>query len=217
MKTREIILPGEMVDERKGRKLGTDVYIEGDKVLSKVLGIPKVDENEISVIPLSGTYIPKVGDRVVGLVDEIEISGWSVDVNSPYTAFLPMSEAVEEYIDSKSDLSRYFDKGDTVYCKISKVTKNRVVQVTMRDLTARKLFDGIVIKVTPSKIPRVIGKAGSMISLIKNKTKCEIVTGQNGVIWIKGEDKAKAIETILTIEKDSHTVGLTEKIERMLG
>jgi exosome complex component RRP4 len=217
MKTKEIVLPGDFIDERKGRKLDTGVYLEGNNVFSKVLGISRVDENEISVIALSGTYIPKVGDRVVGIISEVEISGWSVDINSPYTAFLPFSEAVEEFVDmARTDLSRYFDIGNIIYCRVSKVTKNKVVQVYMDDMAAKKLYGGITLKVTPTKVPRMIGRGGSMISLIKTKTNCEIIPGQNGVVWIRGEDKTKAIETILTVEKESHTVGLTEKIEGML-
>ncbi len=218
MKTRDIVLPGEMVEERKGRKLGAGVYLEDDKVFSKVLGISRVDENEISVIALSGVYMPKVGDRIIGIIEEVEISGWLVDINSPYAAFLPLAEAVEEFVDtSRSDLSRYFDAGDVIYCKISKVTKSKNVQVSMNDMSARKLHEGVIIKVTPTKIPRIIGKEGSMVNLIKSKTGCIITTGQNGLVWIRGENTAKAIETILTIDRESHTVGLTEKIERMLA
>ena len=218
MKTKEIVLPGDFIDERKGRKLDSGVYLEENKVFSKVLGISRVDENEISVIALSGAYIPKVGDRVIGIISEVEISGWSVDINSPYTAFLPFSEAVEEFVDmSRTDLSRYFDIGNIIYCRVSKVTKNKVVQVSMDDMAAKKLYGGITLKVTPTKVPRMIGRGGSMIGLIKTKTNCEIIPGQNGVVWIRGEDKTKAIETILTVEKESHTVGLTEKIEGMLA
>ena len=218
MKTKDIVIPGEMVEERKGRKLGIGVYLEDDKVFSKVLGISRIDENEVSVIALSGVYTPKVGDRIIGTIEEVEISGWLVNINSPYAAFLPLAEAVEEFVDtSRSDLSRYFDVGDIIYCKISKVTKSKNVQVSMNDMSARKLHEGVVIKVTPTKIPRMIGKEGSMVNLIKSKTGCIITTGQNGLVWIKGDNKAKAIETILTIEKESHTVGLTEKIEKMLA
>jgi len=56
-----------------------------------------------------------------------------------------------------------------------------------------------------------------MINLIKTKTGCQVYVGQNGIIWIKGTDKDKAIEAVLTIEKESHAIGLTEKIEKMLG
>jgi len=218
MKSREIVLPGEELEGRKGRKLGSGVYTEGEKVFSKVLGMPRIDENEISVTALSGTYTPKVGDKVVGVIDATEISGWSVDINSPYMAFLPISEAVDEFVDrDRTDLSRYFDIGDIIFCRISKVTKNMVVQVSMDDYLAKKLINGTIIKVTPTKIPRIIGKAGSMINLIKDKTGCDLTSGQNGVVWIRGEEKSKAIEAVLTIEKDSHTIGLTEKIEKMLG
>lgn len=218
MKTREIVLPGDMLDERKGRKLGNGVYEEDDKVYSKFLGVPRVNENEISVIPMSGTYLPRFGDRIIGVIEAVEISGWFVDINSPYSAFLPLSEAVDEFIDlQRTELTRYFDVGDIVFCRLSRVTKDKTVQASMRDFESRKLRNGVLVKVTPTRIPRIIGKEGSMVSMIKNKTKCEIVTGQNGLVWIRGEDKGKAIEAILTIERESHTIGLTEKIEKMLG
>lgn len=218
MKIREIVLPGDLLDERKGRKLGNGVYEENDKVFSKFLGVPRVNENELSVIPLSGTYLPRFGDRVIGVIEAVEVSGWFVDINSPYSAFLPLSEAVDEFVDlQRTELTRYFDVGDIVFCRLSKVTKNKTVQASMRDFESRKLRNGVLIKVTPTKIPRIIGKEGSMIMMIKNKTKCEIVTGQNGLVWIRGDNKDKALEAVLTVEKESHTVGLTEKIEKMLG
>lgn len=218
MKSREVLVPGELVDERKGRKLGNGVYPEGEKVFSKVFGIPRIDENEISVTALSGAYMPKIGDKVVGIIEGVEISGWSVDINSPWKAFLPIAEAVDEFVDrDRSDLSRYFDIGDVIFCRVSKVTKHKVVQVSMDDYSARKLTSGVTMRVTPTKVPRIIGKTGSMITLIKDKTGCELLVGQNGVVWIRGENKGKAIETVLTIENESHTIGLTEKIEKMLG
>jgi exosome complex component RRP4 len=216
-KETKIILPGEVVEELKGRKTGIGVYIEGEQVKSEVLGIPRSGMYEVSVIPLAGKYIPQFGDRVVGVVQEVEFSGWMIDINSPYVGFLPVSEGVEEYVDARADLTKFFAKGDVIMCRISRVTKSKSVQCSMRDMMARKLYSGTVIKVTPSKIPRIIGKNGSMVSLIKEKTKTEIYTGQNGYIWIRGENKALAIEAILTIEHESHTSGLTEKIEKMLG
>jgi len=213
-----IVLPGEFIEERKGRKLGKGVYEENGKVFAKVLGLPRMTDTEVSVIPLSGAYLPNVGDRIIGVVSTVEIAGWFVDINSPYPAFLPLAEAVEEFVDtSRVDLSRYFDTGDVIFCRISKVTKSKNVQVSMRDMVSRKLYGGVLIKVTPSKVPRIIGKGGSMIQMIKQKTRCDIYVGQNGVIWIRGENKGKAIEAILLIERESHTSGLTERIERMLS
>jgi exosome complex component RRP4 len=218
METKEIALPGEFIAERKGRKVSRGAYFDGEKVFAGVLGIPRIDDNEVSVIPLSGVYTPSIEDKVVGIIQGVEISGWTVDINSPYLAFLPLSEGVDEFVDTqRTDISRFFDVNDIIFCKISKVTKNKTIQASMRNIGSRKLYGGITIKVTPTKIPRIIGKGGSMISLIKERTGCEIIAGQNGIVWMRGERKDKAIEAIMTIERESHTVGLTEKIEKMLS
>lgn len=217
-KHREIVLPGDFLEEKKGRKLDNNVYSEGEKVFAKVLGIPIITEDEMKVVPMSGIYIPNINDKVIGVITEVEISGWLVDINSPYISFLPVADGVDEFVDTnRMDISRFFDVGDVVFCKVSKVTKNKTVRVSMRSLGARKLYDGVVLKVKPTKVPRIIGRGGSMINLIKSRTGCLIYIGKNGVIWIRGDKKAKAIEAILTIEHESHTVGLTEKIEKMLG
>lgn len=216
-KSPRIVLPGDFIEELKGRKTGTGVYLEGEKVYSEVLGVPRVGMYDVSVVPLAGKYIPEFGDKVVGIVKEVEISGWLIDINSPYMGFLPVSEGVEEFVDQRSDISKFYGKGDVIFCRISRVTKSKSVQCSMRDILAKKLQGGTVVKVTPSKIPRIIGKAGSMINLIKQATKTDIYTGQNGHVWIRGENKELAIEAILTIDRESHTAGLTEKIEKMVG
>lgn len=218
MKENSVVIPGEFLGERKGRKLGQGIYLEGDKAFSRFLGVPRINDVEMSVVPLAGVYLPYYGDRVIGIVESVEVSGWVVNINSPYSAFLPLSEGVAGFVDTqRTDLTRFFDIDDIILCVISRVTKNKTVQASMDDMNARKLVGGVVIKVTPSKIPRIIGKAGSMITMINEKTKCDIVTGQNGLVWIRGENKAKAIEAIVMIEKESHLSGLTEKIEKMLS
>lgn len=214
----EIVLPGKFIDEKKGRKISETVYEEDGKVYSKVIGIPKISETEINVIPLSGRYKPRIGDMVIGIIKEVELSGWIVEINSPYYAFLPISEAVEEFVDlTKTDISRFFDIEEKIFCKIKNVTKNKVVHVSMKDQLAKKLKNGILTKMTPFKVARLIGRGGSMINMIKELTKCEIYVGQNGLIWIVGENYAKVIEAINIIERESHFSGLTEKIKKMLS
>jgi exosome complex component RRP4 len=74
-------------------------------------------------------------------------------------------------------------------------------------------------RVTPTKIPRVIGKKGSMISTIKQETDCQIILGVNGVILVTGknrEDEDLAMMAIRKIEEESHTSGLTDRITQLL-
>ena len=77
----------------------------------------------------------------------------------------------------------------------------------------------IVIKINCHKVPRVIGKEGSMINLIKDKTSTEITVGQNGYVWLKGDidGTRKAEEAIRLIEKEAASEGLTNKVEEFLG
>ena len=166
---------------------------------------------------MAGVYIPNINDKVIGVIERVEISGWLVNISSPYISFLPIADGVDEFVDrQRTDLSKFFDIGDLIFCKVSKVTKNKTIRVSMRSLGARKLYGGVVLKVKPTKVPRIIGRGGSMVNLIKNKTGCMIYIGKNGVVWIRGDDKEKAIKAILRIERESHTTGLTEKIEKML-
>ena len=212
-----VVVPGENLGERNGRRLGIGVYEEGSHVFSGVLGVPRATENEIFVIPHSGVYIPRQGDMVIGRIKSVEVSGWFVDINSPYLAFMPTSEAVDKFEAARSELSKFYGIGETIYCIVSKVTNEKNVQVSMDDRMAKKLENGVLLQVVPTKVPRIIGKAASMLKLIKSRTGCNLLVGQNGVVWLDGDDKTKAIESILTIERESHFEGLTEKIEKLLG
>jgi exosome complex component RRP4 len=73
--------------------------------------------------------------------------------------------------------------------------------------------------VTPTKIPRVIGRKGSMISMIKQETGCQIILGLNGIILVTGKspaDEQLAMRAIKKIEDESHTTGLTDRITQLL-
>lgn len=211
---RNLVLPGDALGE--GRP-GHGTYEEGGRVFAKTIGLAEEKNGLFFVIPLSGIYNPKRGDGVIGKIQEISFSKWIVDINSPYEAVLPLSEATEEFIDlTKSDLTMYFNYGDLIFSEISTVSKTKNVQLSMRNRKCRKLRGGRVIGVTPAKVPRIIGKAGSMVEMIKNMTGTQIVVGQNGIVWVKGDNEEAAIEAVLEIERKSHISGLTEQIRRML-
>src|SRR3989344_4611817 len=122
-------------------------------------------------------------------------------------------------IDNRSDLTQYFDFDDLIVTKISNLSKGNLVDLTMKNPGLFKLSKekGRLIDITPSKVPRVIGKQGSMISMLKNLTNCKISVGQNGKIWVEGDGEEMAVKAIELIERESHLPGLTEKIEKLLG
>lgn len=211
---RKLVIPGEFLGEGRG---GHGTYFENSKVFSGLVGLAEEKDGLHFVIPLNGIYDPKRGDGVIGRISDITFSKWIVNINSPYDAVLPLNEAVDEFVDlTKTDLTRFFNYGDLIFAEISTVTKAKSVQLSMKDRKCRKLRGGRLIKVTPAKVPRIIGKKGSMVEIIKSLTDTQIVVGQNGIVWIKGKHEELAIEAISMIEKLSHTHGLTDRIESFL-
>jgi exosome complex component RRP4 len=97
--------------------------------------------------------------------------------------------------------------------------RTRNPQLSVDEPGLGKVTRGQIIKITPTKIPRVIGRKGSMISMIKQETGCHILLGLNGVILITGktlEDEQLAMMAIRKIEEESHTSGLTDRITQMI-
>ncbi len=217
---RKLVIPGELIKRGISFISGEGTYRVKEAIYASKLGLVEEDKKLIRVIPLSGVYIPKENDIVIGKIVEVTTAGWLVDINSPYIAFLPVGEALRERIDLlTADLSNYFDVGDIIISKVISVTKSMLVRVSLKEISKPKLEGGKVIKVSYTKVPRIIGKGGSMINMIKELTSTSIFVGQNGVIWVKGKGEGviKAIKAIYKIEEEAHTEGLTEKIRKMLG
>ena len=211
---RRLVITGEPLG--KGRA-GHGAFEQDGNVFSKYIGLAESRDDFHIVIPLGGVYSPKRGDGVIGRVTEIIFQKWIVDVNSPYEATLPLSEGVEGFVDlTKADLTKFFDYGDVVFTEIFAVSKQRHVTLTMRNRKCRKLKGGRLLTVTPAKVPRIIGKGGSMVEMIKQMTGTQIVVGQNGVVWLRGENEDLAAEVVMTIEERSHIHGLTDQIKDML-
>lgn len=217
VKERQCVIPGKSLARGLDYLPGSGCYRSDNEIKSKLLGLIRIKDRFISVVPLAGVYVPKPGDGIIGIVEDMQSTMWIVDINSPYDALLTLGEATGEFVDtSKTDISTFFDIGDVIYSKVLNVSKSKSVLLTMNDYRAKKLRGGKIMALTPSKVPRLIGKEGSMIELIKQKTGCQVIVGQNGVIWLKGEKEALATETILMIEQESHISGLTDKITAFL-
>src|SRR3989344_2523461 len=215
---KEISVPGETLAVGMDVLPGNGTYREGEKILANRLGLVVIEGRTIKLIPLSGRYIPKTGDTIICKVIDVGFNGWRLDTNSAYSAMMSMKDATSDFIARGANLTQYYDLGEFIVCKIVNVTSQKLIDVTMKGPGLRKLKGGRVIEVDPYKVPRIIGKQGSMVIMIKDATRCNIVVGQNGLIWIDGEPVSEqlAIQAIRKIEKESHLSGLTDKIKEFL-
>ncbi len=208
---REIVVPGEKIASEEDYLPGEWTKKEGNSIIALRFGLADKSGRLVKIIPLSGIYMPRKGNIVIGRVIDITFNGWIIDIDSPYQAFLPITEC-SKFV-NKNDLSECYDIGDTIVAKVLNV-KRKGIDLTTKGRNLGKLEEGMVIQINSNKVPRVIGKEGSMINLIKKESDCEIIVGQNGVIWIKGpkvENELFAQKAILFVTEKSYIEGLTEK------
>jgi exosome complex component RRP4 len=213
---REIVIPGQYLGDCNQCKSGRGTFIEDGKIFAQVVGILQRNNKYINVISLKGKYDAVVGDTVIGIVLEPMSSSWLVDINAPYPALLHVNEVPWDVGFNETD--RYMNAGDSIMAKVSTVDNEKKLQVTMKDRNLFKIKGGNIAEIDPTKVPRVIGKKGSMIQLLKKYTQCRVFVGKNGRIWIDGEREmiARTMEAIKLIEEESISFGLTDRVEEFL-
>lgn len=215
--SRKMVIPGELVAEGP-IKLGDGVYREGEKIYASIMGLLDHKKDFIRVIPLAGKYIPHVGDYVIGVVIDAMFSGWEVDINSAYNGILNGRDYISDIDIFQTSLVEILSPGNMIFASVREITPTKKVYITMTDRGARVLRDGRLLTINPTRIPRLIGKKSSMISMIKREAQCSILVGQNGRVWLNGKPElvdlaARAVERI---EKDAQTAGLTDTIKKMI-
>ncbi|HII17622.1 TPA: KH domain-containing protein [Candidatus Woesearchaeota archaeon] len=217
--SKQIVVPGETLAKGMGYLPGNGTYREGDEIKAGRLGLASVEGRALKLIPLSGRYLPKTGDVIVGKVIDVNLSGWRIDTNSAYSALLSLKDGTTDFVARGADLTKYYQIGDYVSCKIINVTSQKLVDLSMKGLGLMKLRGGRILKVSTNKVPRIIGKAGSMVSMLKQATGAKIVVGQNGMVWIDARPEAEmvVVAAINKIQAESHMQGLTDRIKDFLG
>jgi exosome complex component RRP4 len=213
---RTIVLPGDIVD-LGGLKPRNGLFKSGEnEYSSEYFGLVQSGEEFVDIVSFSGAYMPRRNDKVVGKVIEIGPSMWIIDINSPYTSLMHMNDTPWRV--NPGELKRYLHVGDYVYAKVMTLNEIKESWLTLKDVGLRLLEGGSVISIPPPKVPRIIGKGGAMVNLVKDSTKTRIMVGQNGLIWIDGkeEDVLVASEALHLVSNEAHTTGLTDRVAEFL-
>ncbi len=216
---RQLVTPGDLLAENN-YAAGENTFKENGKIYATRVGLVNYENRNIYVMALKSFYVPMVGDTVIGKVVEVSLSGWIIDVKSPHQAMLRASDVLERsFRPQKDDLPSMFDVGDIVIAKIVASDRTRGPLLTVREPGLGKITRGQITEITPTKIPRLIGKKGSMITIIKREAGCQILIGQNGLVLVSGKspkDERLAIMAIRKVEQEAHTSGLTDRVAEMI-
>jgi len=178
-----------------------------------------VIRSDVKVIPLSGSYVPRVEDQVVGKVVNTTGYGWEIDINSWFLGYLPAQFVFgRDFSPATHDLNSRFSIGDLLLAKIEAFDRSRDPQLSIRGPGFGKIPRGELVRISPTKVPRLIGKKGYMIKMIGNLTHCDIRVGQNGLVVLAGppEGVLKAVKAVELIEQEAHLADLSQKVEALL-
>jgi len=230
--SREVVVPGEVLTEDTKNFLpgrGTILNKDRTKIISLNIGLKQINKNYINVIPLKGSYTPRAGDKVIALVIDKNPVKYRLDINAKDQGILKPKNTVKRNkmrgfrgggSDHEAPSTEKYQIGDILIVKVLSADRLNQPELTTVGQYLGKRRDGIVISINPPKIPRVIGRSGSMIKMLKNLTKSNIFVTQNGRIWLKGENIAYErllIDAIKKIEREAHTVGLTDRISEYIN
>ncbi len=212
---KKIAIPGDMVSDDPNRS-GDGTYIEDGQVYAFNYGVIMDSRDKIKIVPFGGKYFPSYGDVIIGAVSDISFSNWKVDICSAYEALLHVSEHPERV--NFAELDKFIRIGELIVARITDVDPTMKIELTLRDRDLGVLKGGRITKISHSKVPRLIGRSGSMINMLKKGCQCSIIVGKNGRIWVDGDDENMdlAMRAISKVEAEAHTSGLTDRMSEFL-
>ncbi len=238
--TRELVVPGEILcEDIKNFSPGRGTILNKDKkIVSLHVGLKQIKKNYVNVIPLRGIYMPQGGDKVIAVVVDKNPVKYLCDINAKELAELKPRNMMKKggrpnknfnnnnnrhggYRDdreSEENLEKY-DIGDLLIVKVLSADRLNSPELTTVGKYLGKKTGGALTTIDPPKIPRVIGRSGSMIKLLKSLTNTNIFVTQNGRIWLRGDDFAHErllVDAINKIAREAHTIGLTDRIQQYI-
>ncbi len=223
----QVVIPGDPLAEGGSVKIvgkeGILKVVEGGKtkyIATRIGLVNLTEDGKLSLVPLEGCYVPKEGDDVIGKIVNVGLTTWTIDIRGPYFAILPLNNYSETPPDPlKEPITNYLNIGDLILARVQIYDRTRDPILTMLGENYQKLDKGRLVEIDPVKVPRVIGKKGSMIAMLKEETASNIIVGKNGRIVILSpiiELEIILIEAIQKIVREAHVSGLTDRVKEFI-
>jgi exosome complex component RRP4 len=217
---RKYVVPGDRIIEGNFRPL-FNVIKAGNSIIATRIGIAEAGREGVKVIPLSGIYIPRVNDIVIGKIRDHSSLSWEVDINSLFSAHLPAQDVFgRDFSPARDDMGRELATGDLITARIIAFDRTRDPMITIQDKDLGKVPRGEFVKISATRVPRLIGKRGSMIQTIEQATHTRVLIGQNGIIVVTGRNSEGiklAVRAIRMVEEEAHTANLTQRVKSLLS
>ncbi len=215
MNQKQFVFPGDVIATGNYRP-AQNVTLDGDRLLSTAIGFSEINDDLVTVTPLTGFYSPNIDDLVIGKIISHNALSWEVNINSYYPGILLASDIFgKDYSASRDDLSLKLNVGDIVLARIANMG-SRDPLITIAGEKLGRIDSGELIKISSTTIPHL---TDSIIETIEASTNSTITVGQNGLIVLKCDNSTgltKAIKSIKMIGMMWNDGSIEEKIQKFL-
>eukprot|EP00603_Paraphysomonas_imperforata_P013059 CAMPEP_0114459496 /NCGR_PEP_ID=MMETSP0104-20121206/5239_1 /TAXON_ID=37642 ORGANISM="Paraphysomonas imperforata, Strain PA2" /NCGR_SAMPLE_ID=MMETSP0104 /ASSEMBLY_ACC=CAM_ASM_000202 /LENGTH=209 /DNA_ID=CAMNT_0001632137 /DNA_START=168 /DNA_END=797 /DNA_ORIENTATION=- len=141
-------------------------------------------------------YVPKIGDQVVGIIEDKGGDFYKVNILSGSTALLNRL-AFEGA--SKRNKPEY-KVGDVVYCKVKLAHKHLDTELTCISSSGVKkgwssgeaiygeLMEGLTVRVRPLQAKKLLKPDCTVLNVLGRHLAFEVAIGMNGMLWVQATD-----------------------------
>ncbi len=182
-----LVIPGDTIGESRDFTAGSGVINIKNKLIATQLGHVKENNGTIYVEACNSAYMPRSGDLVIGFVTSMRGNLWMFNIGGPFEALLPMS--LSPWNTQFGDLEEHMGVGDYALLRVQEVDSQHGVVCTMKGIGLRKITTGVVENIGSNSIKMFVGSEGNNLQKIKKHTGCRITVGENGKIWIEGDEE----------------------------
>ena len=100
--------------------------LDGKRIISTTIGLSDISDDSARVISLTGVYMPKMDDLVIGTITSVTGSSWFADINSCYQGMLLGQDVFGRgSYPTTSEMKDRLDKGDIIYARIANSDRQR--------------------------------------------------------------------------------------------
>ncbi len=211
-----LVTPGEAIGASSGVRAGTGALVQGDGIIATRVGWVKENNGVVSVDPIHAAYMPRSGDLVIGVVESVRNNLWFADVNGPFNGLLPMSLAPWKV--EFGAAREHMDIGDVMLARVQEVDEAHNIVLTMKGVGLRRLKEGIMSEISMNHISRIRGEGDSTLRTLKDVSDCRIIVGENGRVWVDGDDDGIAFmrNVLDLVRNEGHKNTFTASLEAMI-
>lgn len=203
----KIVMPGDVVlrlPEQGQVRIGPGLQQQGEALVASLPGILRSTAGgKLWLEARQRRYTPVANDAVIGLILNRMGESFTVDINGPCHATLPLLAFEGATRRNRPNLKA----GDLVFARLAEAHRDMEPELSCMDLNDAAsgfgpLEGGYQLEITSSHARRLLGNPRpATLKALGAALQFEMVVGQNGRVWVKSPDSLTTITVVNAVEK----------------